>query len=1308
MISYLDQGDSMTAACMNDLFFGSGGFEGKLSKLLAGGKSPILAFVGAGSFSTTYTPMCLFGNPFFFCSGKVFASQCVAGFVSSGVTAEGYAYDHSQFTTAAAAIQATETAGGYTSDKYDTVNRIVTIPKISSSYYTSAHVPSASPNGRGLFDWSLQTHTVDHAVTNPDGSVSHTTYYLNETISTGVSALERRLDWAVAEIILEGQTSLTIPATWNKYFFWRVHNINPTSATVTFGLPGGGTSVLTVPAYGCKTFRRVAPRDAFTGELTGAPWTPESGDNYFFRYHAGDPRSLFYPRHVDDMTLGAIGDAMASNNVFNPSLIYDWVRRLQKRALSQGEFMEGGSELPPRAWFIVNEAANICDRTSADVPALWPAMTDSCLVGDQIHYKGRILILTNDNSNPYAAPTVSYVDFNGYSTIVADFSVKGITVTNVSGSLRLSCTDPTKIMRLIGISTNLLVNAYAGTSWASGYSSVVDLPFTIPSTPFEKLETDGSYKPNTTAGQTLLWQRTRNTVNTTIYSPFGSVFGSNNVSTVNYDSYVGGQGATVTMPTWSTTIGELKSMKWFGNSGLSSQDDSYVTYANAAVKRTPEGLLLTFDETVATAGFDHTTSTYSSDRNALYNYNCLKPWTYSSTGKTRSRVIHFRGMGFGYYAPTGAARMSVFHHPRAPMVMVRKTIAGDVVNKDGADFTGFIRAAQSSQLAVMRVLQRSDYTQAQYAPYLSKRAWIPNFYALETSVINSYVARGTNATTHLLTDAFDGEHIYGMLPACVEHFNGLAQLVNQCTAGKMLDLDCLWFWVDTTGQSTSYVTHFPPGFYTMGPRRLLGNLVPLKFWTAIVPADAYIGAGGRPANINLIPGGLYTALGIPIKTEADVSGLATLMATQTKWRELHMTASISSISVTLDAVQPAPASYAALTLHWSGSITNPTEGSLVTNGGTWNSGHATVSDDGTNTPDGGQTGIAIAPLFNTDSMDTMTVGSLDLVNAFTGFKWVSMDDVKTWADSIGWDFICVEQIRPFKLDELKMGSVEAGYFNANGPSAFTRQFHGPVGATTYPTSVVGSGNYTARRLYSQPAFYPIAVADANFKMVVFDGDTQAGTPSIAYRWENREGTNPDRMCWAVVADVEFITVGGTPTAVMHPTVTPGHGVDNATTTIAFSGDDHELFLKILRCEQSVVGFHGMRSSAPALLPVLLMPVNVWAYDGAYCTGTKDLYLEGAGDNLFFRGAYETAPRPGIPVLDAYWTSVNGTHWLNPLTCLLGTVFLTWSGPASSGYFGQAWGFNEGEACMVTLLDGYNAVFPWQNSPYMSLHRISLE
>lgn len=1073
VIQYVTTGKQLTAARMNAV---SAELDRKLSVIFHG-KSFVLAFVpstGALSDADTTTLNTLVGNQFFFSGSHCYYSQYIKNYVS------GKSYNHNLFSSQQTLLQSTEDSGGFLTSAYDTTNKILTVNAVDSTTRTAAAIPSGT--SIGFFEWSLQAHYVNHVEQVGQPAVK---YYLKENILS--CHPEKKYDWIVADIFLEGVTTLTYKREWDKYKFIRIHNLNKDGASITWELTETTTQVSTISAFGCKTFRRF-------GDSTS--WTVSEDGVYLWRFRTGDPIVFQWQRTVhDEAGYSSVGNSnfvsngACVNNVFSPAIMLDWMRIFTKpRSIFSN--LTAGWEYTRRAWFENDPTLNIANYDTSD--GVFPAITDETLIGDLVHHKGKILIVKYHKTQTMPCPSspsgltnfywlgiissltvgttlpliaFDSLDFNGYSTIVQDFAAKGLTVEEVDGSssnysqtpkvLKISQPDDSEWNYiLIPLTTNLLGQWDSLSGYIIHYSCY-DLannlsmwghggPVYLNNALFEiYADTTSGLLKSTYTNPIEVYQRAQ--VTTALSSRQWTNYGSDTIYiTEGTDAHAlqlthTGEQSSVDsrwlMPIpkfWSTTVADLKTLKFFGSvkadgtlpSGMTSQSDQFTTYSDAELHRGPEGLILTFTETVNVDWPELPFVNFLTEKNDIpfsyYNYNSLADWTQNEDGThSRQRCIRFRALGYGYAG--GGGRTALFQHPRHVLSASSLMPKGDISAVSGADLSGwkdivsdlfqtkfgYLQRIQNERIGVIQSIEPGLQYRCPDAS-TGGRFWEIDLTSQLRQIIQLLKAQAISSSidTSLLDDIFpettwsngvaSSGYPYDKVNTFSEHYNLLAQCVNQLVNGRVLPVDTLFFYVPSLS-----------GFYNVQPCSYPGCPLPARFW-------AQTGGGYLPVpgtNIShhtLQPEALYNLLGIAIKTENDLPGdYVTLKTTPRTYKTIVFNMNVSGFvhntdgyKATLDAIG------------WQYGTES-----------TYNTGEALYSN-------------------------LSSIHSYNLASVYAGFRWVSIDDVKEWCESIGWEFSFVEIGIPFSLKVLeKTGSVSPGNYS---------MFDGTHTVTGYPLETYDS------------------------------------------------------------------------------------------------------------------------------------------------------------------------------------------------------------------------------------------------------------
>lgn len=240
--------------------------------------------------------------------------------------------------------------------------------------------------------------------------------------------LEQPLNYYQSELIVSGEQyrdGFHVPANYNKYNFFRVHNINNFPLAVKFFGTSGVVHTVTVSALGSKCVRR---EDIDTGYVDGF--------SHFHRMQDGDPRYM-----VLDAAPSGQNNSLRFNNVTNPFIQFEYfeaARKYLNLLTDEREFW--------RAPEYHNQTTNKTEWEHGDFRPL-PAVGDDTPIGDLIAHRGKLITVDANGGDR------KEITFQGFGSIVADFAAAGITVTESGGFLVFTCATDRD---LIQVSSNIL------------------------------------------------------------------------------------------------------------------------------------------------------------------------------------------------------------------------------------------------------------------------------------------------------------------------------------------------------------------------------------------------------------------------------------------------------------------------------------------------------------------------------------------------------------------------------------------------------------------------------------------------------------------------------------------------------------------------------------------------------------------------------------------------------------------------------------------------------------------------------------
>ena len=809
-------------------------FDAKLTRILYG-KSFLLSRMGQ-------FPAGIMGKIFYFTPSSadaVYSGRAPGRTTGEGVIIgpdglpQGYdlqpvPYDHAIFTAALATVAA-DIAAHPAHATWDDANRIVTVPVIPDTAYGGLPAEILDNSGvrpMGLCDHSLAAHTLLH---QGAGDTEPKPYFVRENGAVP----EKVYKYALAELVIEGQSTLDVPDTHNKYNCFRIHNLSQEPCVVSFSTHYS----VTVAPFGCATVRR----DSVTANY-------REGWNYFFKFERGDPRMFWFHCTQQDAGRNAliggstqmrVSNTMTANNLTNPAMLYDWIgamavpedwmARYSAEGSGWGAMNLGGTCDIRYAWFL-RDPSIVYDAYEANAAQFGDPSDPETLLGDLIHHQGEIIIARTSRTviDPASGKLLTTWDamrFNGYATIVEDFAEHGITVAeNEDGDLTFVNAEE-DICDLFPVGTNLFKRWDATNgetfppmvslhdNWDQNtptyYEGVVNVPApVIECLVFESMPSGLDPAPFGLANQapTAVFQRNlQTTANTREWTDFTDV--NDNV----------GHPVTVTGPDIEHTIvpdpvatgvlhgihtkmvADILSLQWWGNPALSDQGTDYVTYTNKQLTLTDQGLVLAFDTTITGIEPAGGNSGLALSGDSLYWRN----------GKLkRTQVITFRGHGWGHTAEGSRSMASMA--PRSGKRMIQRYITNEISGPKGADFGVQSVGSTETQHKVLRRMKLADLRLPDKAARFwrntggSVDAFIKNyqtpgwFGSVESppGFDDRYAPRVLdywNQTANMLAlttaDSF-------LLPLDIEHYNGMAAAVNSLVTGYGLTCAALAWRVD--------------------------------------------------------------------------------------------------------------------------------------------------------------------------------------------------------------------------------------------------------------------------------------------------------------------------------------------------------------------------------------------------------------------------------------------------------------------------------------------------------------------------------
>jgi hypothetical protein len=1015
MLSYIRRGDPVLAAQMNDLTAASSSALGGIM----GNKSFALAFPGN-------IPARLLGKCFFFTAGATAYAQKFPGAVTftttavdqitgATVSAQGVrAYDEAAISAAIAAKAVT----AFQDPKQIAVIGDVTI-------YPTGLTRIA---GIGLYEHSLFTYIRLNAGKR---------YWVRETAAVFPSKRYRK---AVAEIIIEGVDTVTIPVGADVYRYFRVHNLQNRQARFIIERFGSTPVIFTLAPFECRCYTREFDGYDSPAE-TRARWKSvvESPYLYFFQFKTGEEPLFWYwnslPTNpsIPAATLSADGTvvtatgSMPANNTVNPSVLYDFLYAFRENGTAYARFRRDPHELCNMAADYTDLFA--CLKSTPEFPANEKGQLRSdAIVGDMFHHKGTMEI-NKLNAAATARVSASTFEFRGYKTLVADLAAAGFSTSSAGGNLVISKSDSgTFVYDLFPIGTNFLKRTGFATDGLQdgdqflGYVAWQRIPVgvSVPRTIEDRIfEADISFFGAQQVGQDVrgdaagaqafapsftlrnlpsyrIYKRAMQAAARTFsYTGFDSVNVVAPGAPVETIIYSGGAGNAI-VGVHVELVSSLLTLRNFGDAS-GAQDDANVTYTLPVATLTPEGWVITFTESVRSDRLPFAQASLPAFDALLY---LVAPYAYPSnplnayrfnqaTGRLELKhCIRFRKHGFGF---TQLGKEFALHYSATRARLTNPDFIDAISGTDGGDYilpqtfvtngVKLMRSVLVSECVARGVRFYGDArTVDGWAAYDSQvRAVYPSLNGRR--LIGGYSNNGTVESVLHPRQTISSPDIVvpTFVPMLAEHYNAMAQAVNQLKNNVPFSRMPLIVY----GQKILDFTPSTSGAWLRWQEvfRTANNPIP-------APVAAFAGLNTGHADAPYYEKALQDNGVIFKGTEPDYPDLATRKI-QFSITERYNTQGIARITISNSQTT-------AGVMYHTGTFT-------VDN---WTPGGITPGTIQTN----GQVGVA--------AIETMPFIGVDLTTAYTARRWVSTTDFKTFAMTIGFPMLLREFFIPLKLDVL--------------------------------------------------------------------------------------------------------------------------------------------------------------------------------------------------------------------------------------------------------------------------------------------------
>lgn len=931
-IPYIGSRQRVTAAKMNDLW---SEFDRKMTLTMDGKSWLLWQASGAVDYIKEIT-----GKRFFFTNLTSFGRSVDLGGSNPN-------YTHSIFTAAVAA--ATQVAVDHT-------NKIVTLTPIA---------------GVDL-DNSLEAHkrSTLNALGNPED------YWV---WWDGAPMPQRYHRYAVAELIFEhsGVTTYTIPKEYDKYQYFRLHNLNAVDITVQIEAKDSTYDNFTVPAWGSLCVQRRP-----LGHM-------KAGYNYFWKFAPGDPRSLT----VRPFGGNVPAETMRVNNVWNPALLYEVIELFSERGNS------GLADQGRTQWVrMIRDPHIVYDIYPLYRSYFGDPSAGATLLGDLLHHQGEIHYCYRNTGGPLQRVMTRW---GGYTDLAA-LTGLGLTVTSTGTALTIQGTVGSEFNDLVTPGSNLLYSSAGAVITAKEITAAVSIAWNQPvAVDASNLEYNEFYLAVTTSSATL----SKSYRAWSVDADGNPVLGSS--TTVSYtqtsiNSLVSDE--TAILHPHVDTVTDALAFNTFGLMSLNGadQNSSVAALQNRRMVLTQWGPMILWELKYDIAASPSAGNVFGgmlvnpgrpfrkldgSNRLVEHRYMCWPGYGWPQyPSRDKSAFLNaYNGSHGGFLGPRAERIYNAFasggKHPN---------YGQPIYGPAGGDF-----ALQQNDRpkAAVRTLFTPVYTSpaAGHMPVWTGADQLVEYMdTVRTGSAPDYVAlrstmQGSGVTTSWMP----------RVTMLREHFNSMVAAVNSCVKARPFCWSDLVHYLPATSESGFGTDPGPVYVYDNG--NISGVVPPLGtrgiLGTTIRPINQYCSFG-----VGSFLDHLFTALGVTVKTESDLpSGLATYMAAACDVARFR-----GSDDIVVDSV----------TALGGGSYQYKEHRHL-------NTLNQVTSTDGYKI--GQHNANLVFDAAPPSWPGTGTPGDDSIV--LTDYRWVTISDVKAAAEALGFKFIFEEMAIPLVLEEFTVGAA---------------------------------------------------------------------------------------------------------------------------------------------------------------------------------------------------------------------------------------------------------------------------------------------
>ena len=832
-------------------------------------------------------------------------------------------------------------------------------------------------------DNSIEAHKRD--TTNAEGGTEPYWVWQNNHVMP-----EKQYRYAVAELVYEhaATTEHSIPKEWDKYNYFRIHNLNGYAITVEFEAENGAIDGVTVPRWGCQCVQRRPG-----GRI-------ETAYKYFWKAKEDDPRVLA----LSTFNAGAPVESMLANNVVNFAIGYRIVAMFSDCDENTGAGFFGNVR-----W--IRDPHEFYDVFPSHREFFGDPAEDETLLGDILHHKGEIVYLHKDIAGSQVR---SVGEFTGYRNLAAMAAATGLTVVNDASGVTIEGTTGDEYNDVVTPGTNLLYEEDGTVRTAVEVDTAVPIEFSQPAGGNSATQGFWPLLKETTAVSHTYEVYTLNAANTPVFDHNESV-GYDEERLVNMQPDV-----TTELKPWQETVATALTFNTFGMASLvaDDQDSDVSTLKNRRIALTAFGPLILWEQAI-TFNASVQAGLAVGEIRAFFEKTGphVGPYAYIEEGKlVQHRFLKWPGYGWAEYprfdGTTYNGSTGGFVSPRRQRAVNENILMQNVFsplahcnitmpiwNVDGADFEIQLQEKIQREIRTLFTPELVSPDNGHW-PVWQNVDWLNEFVTTGVDELGYQTIRAS-----MLSSAPPAS-IMPRVKLLVEHYNTLAAWINSIHKARPYS----WRDVELTVTATMEAAFAVPITHDVWDRSISNGASPGTgnvgiFSTTVRPKEQYAGFA-----LDSFLYRIFDQLGVPLRTSADFpEGWADLTGTHRDFFELSGSYNHVVVSVT----DLGGGNYEVF---WREELTG-LSAAVATDSEDWklDALNAATALDSWPAPGGYET-------------DTNPASPTYKQLVLSDYYWVKIADVKAKAESLGFKFIYEETSVPCQLE----GFTSSGVSNVVG------------------------------------------------------------------------------------------------------------------------------------------------------------------------------------------------------------------------------------------------------------------------------------